>query len=166
MIFFDVNLDTKGVIRNAIKSKIYLGQMIDSLNTAVMDVSNRANTSEDVLRKYEAFFNVLRKELEERGIEKVEIGQAFDVTGCEIAKTIELSPDGVFTCENDRREASELQDIFGDIFPPEHIVGRVIHAITGQQNKLLIERLESGLKYVNQLIAGSDTRPEDTDKSL
>jgi hypothetical protein len=144
-MIFEVSLDTEGAIRNAIEAKIYLGRMIDSLNTAVMDVPNDANTSD-----------VLRKELDDRGIEKVEIGQAFGVAGCEIARTIELTPEGIFTCENDRREASKLQDIFGDIFPPEHIIGRVVHTITRQQNKLLIDRLESGVKYVKDLITSSD----------
>jgi hypothetical protein len=166
MIFFEVSLDTEGAIRNAIESKIYLCQMIDSLYSAVMNVPNEANTLEDVLRKYEAFFKVLRKELDVGGIERVEIGQAFDVTGCEIARTIELTPNGIFTCENDRREASKLQDIFGDIFPPEHIIGRVVHAMTGQQNKLLIDRLESGIEYVKDMIPGSHRRPEESDKSL
>jgi hypothetical protein len=44
-MIFDVHLDTEGVIRNAIESKIYLGGIIDSLNTAVIDVPNEANTS-------------------------------------------------------------------------------------------------------------------------
>lgn len=166
MIFFDVHLDTEGVMRNAIKSEIYLGRMMDSLYSAVFAITNKANTTEDVLRKYEAFFEVLRKELEERGIERVEIGQAFDVTGCELAKTIELTPNGLFTCENGIQEASKLQGIFGDIFPPEHIIGRVVHAITRQQNKLLIDRLESGVRYVNELITGSSERPEDSDRSF
>lgn len=154
MIFFEDSLDTEGVIRNAKKSKVSLDRMMDSLYT-VITIPNQANTTEDVLRKYNAFFKILRKELEDRGIQQVEIGQGFDVTGCEIAKTIELTPEGVFTCENDRREASKLQDIFGNIFPPEHIIGRVVHAIIEQQKKLLIERLESGIKYVNELITGS-----------
>ena len=83
MIFFEVNLDTEGIIRNAIKSNIYLGRIMDSLYSAIIAIPNEANTIEDVLRKYETFFEVLRKELEERGIERVEIGQAVDVTGCE-----------------------------------------------------------------------------------
>ena len=171
MIFFEDSLDTEGVIRNAKKLKIYLDRMMDSLY-AIITTPNQANTTEDVLRKYNAFFKVLSKELEVRGIQKVEIGQGFDVTGCEIARTIELTPEGVFTCENDRRETSKLQDIFGNIFPPEHIIGRVVHAIIEQQkklleqqNKLLIERLESGIKYVNELISGSTERPE-SDRSL
>jgi hypothetical protein len=163
-MIFDVHLDTEGVIRNAIESKIYLGGIIDSLNTAVIDVPNEANTSDDVLRKYEAFFEVLRKELEERGIEKVEIGMALDVTGCEIARTIEMTPSSIFICENDRREASKLTDIFGDIYPPEHIIGRVVHAITRQQNKVLIDRLESGVKYVKDLV--TNRTPEESDNTL
>jgi hypothetical protein len=166
MIFFDVSLDTEGVIRNAKKSKVYLDRMTDSLY-AVINIPNQANTTEDVLRKYHVFFKILSKELEDRGIQQVEIGQGFDVTGCEIAKTIELTPEGVFTCEKDRREVSKLQDILGNIFPPEHIIGRIVHAIIEQQNKLLeqqnkllIERLESGIKYVNELIAGSIESPD------
>jgi hypothetical protein len=161
MIFFEVHLDTEGAILNAIESKIYLGQMVDTLYASVMDVPNEANTSQDVLQKYEAFFKVLRKELEERGIEKVDIGEALDITGCERARTIEMTPSGFFICEDDRREASELPAIFGDIYPPEHIVGRVVHAITRQQNKILIDRLESGVKYVKDLVMTRCRIPEE-----
>lgn len=138
---------------------------MDSLYSAIIAIPNEANTIEDVLRKYETFFEVLRKELEERGIERVEIGQAFDVTGCELAEAIELTPYGLITCENGKREASKLQDIFGDIFPPEHIIGRVVHAIVGQHNKLVIDRLESDIIHVNELITGSSKRPENSDES-
>ena len=116
MTFFDVHLDTKGIIRNAIKSNIYLGRMMDSLYSTVIAIPNEANTTEDVLRKYEAFFEVLRKELEERSISRVEIGQAFDVTGCELVKTIELTPNGLFTCENGRQEVSKCPRYFWKCF--------------------------------------------------
>lgn len=166
MIFFEVSMDTKGKILNAVESKIYLGKIIDSLYTAVTDVSNEANPSEDVLRKYEAFFKVLCQELDERGIDKVVIGMAFDATGCQIDRTIEMTPSGIFTCEDDWREASKLPDIFGDIYPPEHIIGCVVHAITWQQNKVLIERLESGVKYVKDLVTNTCRTPQESDNTL
>jgi hypothetical protein len=165
MIFFEASMDTKGAILNAIESKIFLGKMIDSLYTAVTDSSNEAIPSKDVLRRYEAFFKVLCQELDVRGIEKVVIGMAFDATGCEIDRTIEMTPSGIFTYEDDRREASKLPDIFGDIYPPEHIIGCVVHAITWQQNKVLIERLESGVKYVKDLVTNGFMTPEESDNS-
>ena len=76
MIFY-ASMYTEGSIRNAIVSKVYLGRMIDSLNTIIMKVSDEPDRPEDVLRAYKLFFDVLKKELEQWRIEKVEIGMAL-----------------------------------------------------------------------------------------
>jgi hypothetical protein len=145
---FEVYQDIESAIRNAIESRIYLGELIESLYTSVKDIPNEANTTEDVLRKYEAFFAILKKEIGERGIEKVVIGKAPDSPVWQRFMTIELTPDGIFTLEDGKKEASKLQDIIGDIYPPQNIIGNVIDAITRQKNKQLIDGLESGINHV------------------
>jgi hypothetical protein len=166
-MIFEIFLHTDVTICNALESNIYLGKLIDSLCTNVIDVPNRYNSKEDVLRKFEAFFEVLRKELDEWGIEEVVIGMALDVTGCEISRTIEMTPHGIFTCKDGKREVGQLQDILRDIYPPQHIIGNVIHDITTQQNKKLIDRLDSDIKYVRDLVTTKCRLPEvATDNNL
>lgn len=103
--------------------------------------------------------------MEEWSIEKVQIGLALDVTSCELDRTIEMTPSGIFICPKDetngRKEACNLQDILTDVYPPEHIIGCVVRAITQKQNKLLIDRLESGVKYVEDLIANRCRAPDE-----
>lgn len=152
MIFY-ASMYTEGLIYNAIASKIYLGRMIDSLNTILMDVSDEPDRAEDVLRAYELFFDVLQKELEEWRIEKVKIGMALDVTGCEVAKTIEMTPSSFFVTFEGRREECTLQDVLEDMYEPKNVIGLVADAITRQHSKLLIDDLKSGIKYVSDLVA-------------
>jgi hypothetical protein len=154
---------TEGLIRNAIASKIYLGRMINSLNTIIMDVSDEPDRAEDVLRAYKLFFDVLQKELEEWRIEKVEIGMALDVTGCGIAKTIEMTPKSFFASFKGRREECTLQDVLEDMYQPEHVIGLVVSAITGQHHRLLIDDLKSGIKYVSDLVANKSKICENSD---
>ena len=146
-------MDTEGLIRDAIISKIYLGRMIESLNTVLKDVSGEPSGSEDVFRMYELFFHILQKELEERRIEKVKIGMALDVTGCEVAHTLEMTSSGFFICSEGKREECTLQDVLEDMYQPEHVIGCVVGAITRQHNKLLITDLKSGIEYVSDLVA-------------
>jgi hypothetical protein len=154
---------TEGPIRNAIASKIYLGRMIDSLNTIITDVSDEPDRAEDVLRAYKVFFDVLQKELEEWRIEKVQIGMALDVTGCEVAKTIEMTPTSFFVSFEGRREECTLQDVLEDMYQPEHVIGRVVGAIMRQHNRLLIDDLKSGIKYVSDLVASKGKICENLD---
>jgi hypothetical protein len=162
MIFY-ASMNTEGLIRNAIASKIYLDRMIDSLNTNLKDVSDEPDKAEDVLQAYKLFFDVLQKELEEWRIEKVEIGTALDVTGCEVAKTIEMTPGGFFVTFKGRREECTLLDVLEDMYQPEHVIGCVANAITQQYNRLLIDDLKSGIKYVSDLIANKSKMPENSD---
>jgi hypothetical protein len=150
--FFDAQIDLKEQILKALDSKIYLGQTIDSLYTGIMDVPNENNTSEDVLRKYGAFFKVLCQELDEWSIEGVRIGLAFDATGCKISTTIEMTPTGLFTYKDDRKEASKLSEILEDLYPPEQIIGSLVQAIITQHNKMLIDMLESSVKDAKDLV--------------
>ena len=163
MIFFDFNFNTAVIVRDALKSKVYLGEMINSLCTAVMDIPNEANTLDVAIQKYGVFFEVLRNELRKQGIEIVLIGEATDVIGCRIA-TLEMTPDGIFICENEKREeVRKLQDILAYI-SPEDIIGRVISAMTDHQHKSLIDRLELDLKYVKDLIENKCNTPEESDE--
>ena len=155
MIFY-ASMYTEGFIRDAITSKIYLGRMIESLKTVINDVSDKPSGSKDVFRAYELFFHILQKELEERRIEKVEIGMALDVTGCEVAHTLEMTSNGFFICSEGKREECSLQDVLEDMYQPEHVIGRVVGEITRQHNKLLIEDLKSSIKYVSKKVNESE----------
>lgn len=150
MIFY-ASMNTEGLISNSI-AKIYLGRMIDSLNSIIRDVSDEPDRAEDVLQAYKLFFDVLQKEMEEQRIEKVQIGEALDVTGCEVAKTIEMTPTSFFASFKGRREECTLQDVLEDMYQPEYVIGSVANAITKQYNRLLIDDLKSGIKYVSDLI--------------
>jgi hypothetical protein len=97
MIFY-ASMNTEGLIRNAVASKIYLGRMIDSLNTNLKDVLDEPDKAEDVLLAYKLFFDALQEELEEWRIEKVEIGMALDVTGCKLDHTLEMTSNDFFIC--------------------------------------------------------------------
>ncbi len=152
MIFY-ASMNTEGLIRDAIASKIYLGGMIDSLNTIIMDVSDEPDRAEDVLRAYKLFFDVLQKELEQCRIEKVEIGMALDVTGCEVAKIIEMTPRSFFVSSEGQREECTLQNVLDDMYEPKHVIGLAASAITRQHHRLLIDDLKSGIKYVSDLVA-------------
>lgn len=155
MIFY-ASMYTEGLIRDAIISKICLGKMIESLETVIKDVSDEPSRSEDVFRVYELFFHILQRELEERKIEKVEIGMVLDVTGCEIDHTLEMTSNGFFICSKGEREECTMQDVLEDMYQPEHVIGRVTGAITRQHNKLLIEDLKSGIKYIGDLVANEN----------
>jgi hypothetical protein len=91
--------------------------------------------------------------LEEWRIEKVEIGMALDGTGCEVAKTIEMTPSSFFVTFEGRREECTLQGVLEDMYEPKHVIGLVADAITRQHNRLLIDDLKSGIKYVSDLVA-------------
>lgn len=128
-----------------------------------MDVSDEPDRAEDVLRAYKLFFDVLQKELEEWRIEKVEIGMALDVTGCGVAKTIEMTPRSFFVSFKGRREECTLQDVLEDMYQPEHVIGCVAGAITRQYNRLLIDDLKSGIKYVSDLVTNKRKICENSD---
>jgi hypothetical protein len=160
MIFY-ASMNTEGLMRNAM-AKIYLGKMIDSLNTIITDVSDEPDSTEDVLQAYKLFFDALQKELEERRIEKVEIGMALDVTGCKLDHTLEMTSNKFFICSEGKREECTLQDVLEDMYQPEHVIGCVTYAITKQYNRLLINDLKSGIKYVSDLIAKCKM-PENSD---
>jgi hypothetical protein len=162
MIFY-ASMYTEGFIRDAITSKIYLGRMIESLETVIKDVSDEPSGSNDVFRAYELFFQILQKELEERRIEKVEIGTGLDVTGCEVAHTLEMTSNGFFICSEGKREECTLQDVLEDMYQPEHVIGCVVGEITKQHNKSLIEDLKSGIKYVGDLVANENKMCENSD---
>lgn len=164
MIFY-ASMYSDGLIRNAIVSKVYLGRMIDSLNTIIVKVSDVPNRPEDVLRAYKLFFDILQKELERWRIEKVEIGMALDVTGCEVAKTLEMTPRSFFVSSEGRREECTLQDVLEDMYEPKHVIGRVVDAIARQHNMLLIDDLKSGIKYVSDLVANKSKICENSDFS-
>ena len=161
MIFY-ASMYTEGIIRDAIASRVYLGSMIDSLNEDIMNISDEHDSSHHVLGAYEAFFNILQKELDERNIEKVEIGFAFDVTGCGVGYTIEMTPNSFFVCSEGKREECTLKDVLRDMYEPKHVIGRVVSAITRQGNRILIDELKSGVKYVTDLAANEDKRLENT----
>lgn len=164
MIFFDIILNTEFIVRNALKSKVDFVGMIDSLYAAVMDIPNEANTSDVAIQKYHAFFEVLRNKLRERKIEKVLIGTDIDATESGIKRTLEMTPDGIFICENEKREeVRNLQDIIAYI-SPEDIIGHIILAMTNHQHESLINRLESDLKYVKDLIENKCNIPEEFDE--
>jgi hypothetical protein len=162
MIFY-ASIYTEGIIRDAIASRIYLRRIIDSLNADIMNISDEQDSSQHVLGAYEAFFNILQKELKERNIEKVEIGFALDVTGCSVDHTIEMTPNSFFVCSEGQREECTLEDVLRDMYEPKHVIGLVVGAITRQQNKILIDELKSGVKYVTDLVANEDKRLENSD---
>ena len=159
MILFDFAFNTEVIVRDALKSKVYLYEMINSLCTAVMNIPNEGNTSDVAIQKYSAFFEVLRNELRKQGIEIVVIDEATDVSG-----RLEMTPDGIFICENEKREeVRKLQDILAYI-SPEDIIRRVISTMTHHQHKSLIDRLELDLKYVKDLIENKCNTPEESDE--
>lgn len=163
MILFDFAFNTEVIVRDALKSKVYLDEMINSLCTAVMDIPNEGDTSDVVIQKYSAFFEVLRNELRKQGIEIVVIDEITDVSGC-IERTLEMTPDGIFICENEKREeVRKLQNIIANI-SPEDVIRRVILAMTDHQHKSLIDRLELDLKYVKDLIENKCNTPEESDE--
>ena len=46
MIYSDFAFNTEVIVRDALESKVYLGEMINSLCTAVMDIPNEGNISD------------------------------------------------------------------------------------------------------------------------
>ena len=134
---------TEGLIRDAIISKIWLGKMIESLETVIKDVSDEPSRSEDVFRVYELFFHILQRELEERKIEKVEIGMVLDVTGCEIDHTLEMTSNGFFICSKGEREEYTMQDVLEDMYQPEHVIKHVTARNTQRQHNKLLMRISS-----------------------
>jgi hypothetical protein len=171
MIFFDIRyLNAEAVIRSAIDSNVYLGGLSDSLYDAVLDVSIEGTTTLDVaIKKYEAFFKVLRNELKERGIEKVLIGEATDVTSLQREGTLEMTPNGIFICENEKtEEPSKLQNIQNIIkgISSQDVVARVVHAIKEQQYKSLIDSLESDVKYIKDLVENKCSTVEESEMSI
>ena len=128
-----------------------------------MDIPNEGDISDVAIQKYGAFFGVLRNELRKQGIEIVVIDETTDVSGC-IVERLEMTPDGIFICENEKREGvTKLQDILAYI-SPEDIIRRVISAMTDHQHKSLIDRLELDLKYVKDLIENKCNTPEESDE--
>jgi hypothetical protein len=142
---------TDGIISDAIASRIYPEAMIDSLNADIMSISDEHNSSQHVLGAYETFFNILQKELEEQNIRKVQIGEALDVTG-QVGYTLEMTPNDFFICYAGQKEKSTLQDVIEIMYEPKHVIGCVVGAIMEQHNRLLIDKLKSGVKYISDLI--------------
>jgi hypothetical protein len=142
---------TDGIIRDAIASRISLRTMIDSLNADIMNISEEHNSSQHVLGAYETFFGILQKELEEQNIEKVQIGDALDVTG-KVGYTLDMTPNDFFICYAGQKEKSTLQDVIEIMYEPKHVIGCVVGAIMEQHNRLLIDKLKSGVKYISDLI--------------
>jgi hypothetical protein len=166
MIYFDIHLDTKSVISLALKSNVYLGSLIDSLHDAVSGIPNEGNTLDIAVQKYEAFFEVLAKELRNRGIGKVLIGEATDITSLQREGTLELTPNDIFICENEKteepRKLQNIQDIIKGI-SPQDVVARVVLAIKEQQYKSLIGTLESDVKYIKDLVENKCSTVEESD---
>lgn len=141
---------TDDIIRDAISSRICLGTMIDSLNGDIMNISDEHNSLQHVLAAYETFFSILQKELEEQNIEKVQIGEALDATG-QVGYTLEMTPHAFFICYADQKDKSTLQDVIEIMYEPKHVIGCVVGAIMEQYNRLLIDELKSGVKYISDL---------------
>lgn len=157
MIFY-ASIYTEGIIHDAIASRVYLGRMIDSLKADIMNISDEHYSLQYVLGKYEAFFDILQKQMKERNIEKVEIGFALDATGFEVDHTLEMTSNSFFICSEGKKEECTLEDVLRDMYEPKHVIGRVVDAITRQQNKTLIDELKSGVKYITELVANEDMR--------
>ena len=157
-------LYTDGIIRDAIASRICLETMIDSLNADIRNISDEHNSLQHVLGAYETFFGILQKELEEQNIEKVQIGEALDVTG-QVGYTLDMTPSDFFICSAGQKEECTLQDVLETMYEPEHVIGCVVGAIMEQHNRLLIDKLKSGVKYVSDLVNNERTRRANSDSS-
>jgi hypothetical protein len=156
-------MDTDGIIRDAIASRICLETMIDSLNADIMNISDEHNSLQHVLGVYETFLGILQKELEKQNVEEVQIGEAFDVTG-QVGYTLEMTPNDFFICYAGQKEKCTLQDVLEIMYEPKHVIGCVVGAIVKQHNRLLIDELKSGVKYVNDLVnCNKESDPEEGD---
>jgi hypothetical protein len=152
---------TDGIIRNAIASRIYPEAMIDSLNADIMNISDEHNSSQRVLEAYQTFFGILQKELEEQNIEKVQIGEAPDVTG-HVGYTLDMTVKDFFICSAGQKEKCTLQDVLETMYEPEHVIGCVVGAIMEYHNRLLIDKLKSGVKYVSDLANSREYNDDDS----
>ena len=93
---------------------------------------------------------------------KVQIGEALDVTQ-QVGYTLEMTPNDFFICSEDQKEKCTLQDVLETMYEPEHVIGCVVDAIMEQHNKLLIDKLKSGVKYVSDLVNNENRRCANSD---
>jgi hypothetical protein len=63
-----------------------------------------------------------------------------------------MTPNDFFICSEGQKEKCTLQDVLETMYKPEHVIGCVVGAIIKQHNRLLIDELKSGVKYVSDLV--------------
>jgi hypothetical protein len=63
-----------------------------------------------------------------------------------------MTPNDFFICYAGQKEKSTLQDVIEIMYEPKHVIGCVVGAIMEQHNRLLIDKLKSGVKYISDLI--------------